>query len=583
MNNDVADKIQTARIIECCRKHYEIYISAFVTIFFVVFLAFDKGDNLILFLWAATTGTILILRIIFVDWFVKLKYASINNTHIYIFTFIMLIWGIAWGSATLLFFPLLSTLEQAAWFAMFMVMIAASATSHSVYLSAFFAFSSFYFLAMLYMVAVQFPSPFHINAIIFVLVMITQIGAARKGQNVILESLRLRFENIELVEDLKQQRDAAEKANQAKSKFLAAASHDLRQPLHALTLFSGALEDSLDDKEKSLILTQHINESLEALQDLFNALLDISRLDAGTLECEKKAFLLSTLVNKLENDFTPLAIEKHIQINWNVPNVVLYTDPTLLELILRNLVSNAIRYTNEGEIDLAVTQFDDSIEIAIVDSGIGISIADQETIFEEFVQLHNSHRDRKKGLGLGLSIVKRVANLMGTDVSVTSPVRNHKGARFAFTIPKGKLKNIEQANTQPTIENTQTQKLILVIDDEKSILTAMQALLSGWGYSVLTATELDIALQNLSKSGCVPDCVIVDYRLKNDMTGIQVIESLRQKFGQNLPAVIVSGDIGKEKIQNITNHGLPLLHKPTPPASLRSFLYRKMNEEITKH
>ncbi|MFC3120469.1 hybrid sensor histidine kinase/response regulator [Agaribacter flavus] len=517
------DKIVKAQIKECCRPHIEIFVAAALTIAFTVFICFDTSNKILVFTWAGVAFSILGLRYLFISWFNRIPETDIALIHIRAFSLIMIVWGAGWGIATLLFFPDLSVPKQAAWFAMFMVMVSASASSHAVYLKVFYAFSLPYFVCVVWVVAEAYPSDFHINALAVCLVMITQVGAAKKGNQVILKSLRLRYQNLALIEQLKIQKEAAEQADLSKSKFLAAASHDLRQPLHALSLFSAALDDALDDKEKAKKLTKQINQSVMALQELLDALLDISRLDAGSLTPQKMNFSAQELFDKLRNEFMPLAREKKLSMRWETVSANFYTDPTLLALILRNLLSNAIRYTKEGEIAISLVQEQDAYWIAVKDTGIGIPLADQSRIFNEFIQLHNPERDRNKGLGLGLSIVIRVAKLIGSEIRVES--KENIGSTFSLRVTKAQTATHALSDSYNTHTNEHRLGTVLIIDDEQSILEGMQALLQGWGYQTLLAREQAEALRKIEDENICPDCIIADYRLKNERNGLSAMTS----------------------------------------------------------
>lgn len=558
-----------------CKPHPEIFVSAIIAIAFVVILSFDKGSNTLLLLWTIVTSIILALRFIYITWFNRLDESQISVTQAHIFTSIMLVWGVAWGLGTLAFFPLLSVPQQAAWFAMFMVMISASATSHASYLKAFFAFAIPYFLCVIWVIATEFPSPFHINACFALLIMITQAGAAFKGNRAMLNSLKLRFQNLHLIRDLKEQKDAAEKANLAKTKFLAAASHDLRQPLHALTLFSTALQDSIDNGDKTVALAKQIGESVDALQGLFNALLDISRLDAGTLICEKEHFNSRTLFEKLNNDFELVAQQKQLTLTWDYTPTALFTDPTLLQLILRNIVSNSLRYTKTGGVEIQLTPHGEEVCIDVIDTGIGIPVEQQQKVFEEFTQLHNPERDREKGLGLGLSIVKRVANLIGSSIYLSS--QQGVGTSFSLLIAKGNPQKIPQFLPNQQFESNNNQDLVIVVDDEATILSAMRSLLEGWGYAVVLAQDLPDAMNQLKNTEQLPSCIVADLRLRDNITGIDVIGALRAHFNQHIPALVISGDIAVDRLKQVNDAGLVMLHKPLQPARLRTFLQKVSN------
>ncbi len=567
------DGIFRAQIKECCRPHYEIFFSALLAVGFVVFLGIDKGNNLLLLLWVAITLAVLSARYGFITWFNRQPDTNIALVHSRLFSIIMLVWGCCWAASTFIFFPLLSTPQQAAWFAMFMVMVSASATSHAVYLNAFYAFALPYFFSIVWMVATQYPSPYHINALVVSLVMITQVGAAKKGNLAILESLRLRFENLDLIGKLKAQKEVAEQASLSKSKFLAAASHDLRQPLQALVLFSTALQDAIDDKKKINLLASQINDSVGTLQGLFDALLDISRLDAGMLECQNSHFSVQNVFDKLENDFALMAEAKKIKLHFDEQNHIVNTDPTLLLLVLQNLLSNALRYTPKGQICVLLTDLGAKLKIDVKDTGVGIAAEHQQHIFDEFVQLHNPERDRTKGLGLGLSIVKRVTRLMEAELKLYS---DEKGSCFSIIVDKGNSYSTNEETSAQGMISSPKQTTVVVIDDEAVILSAMRALLEGWGYNVLTAADLENAQHLIQSQAAQVHCIIADLRLRDNKSGVEAISQLRKQYGESMPALIVSGDIAVERLQEVKEQGLEMLHKPIQPAKLRSFLNNRI-------
>lgn len=575
--SDLQLSVENECINACCNKQHGIIFSCLAVLIFIWFMVSDVANATWLTIWFISGLTIVAGRFCYTLLFSRLPPEKRHAFHANIFTAIMLVWGCHMALGTLFFFPLLTVLEQATWFAMFMAMIASSSSSHAVHLPAFYAFSFPYFLGMWWSCVVEFPSEYHINAIIFTFIMISQAASTHKSNRTTKESFRLRFENVDLIEDLKIEKEAAEKANNAKSKFLAAASHDLRQPLHALTLFSSALEDSLNDKTKAIELIGQINDSVDALQGLFNALLDISRLDAGTLICDNTHFNSSTLFEKLQNDFSPLAKEKQLSMHWDMTPVTLYTDPTLLELILRNLVSNALRYTSKGEIQITLAPENEKLCISVADTGIGIQPEKQSLIFDEFVQLHNPERDRTKGLGLGLSIVKRVAKLIESDIHIESTFG--EGTVFSITVQKGDPTAIEQQVDERADSIAPSSTNVVVVDDEVAILQGMKSLLEGWGYGVVVAGDVDSAISLLDKSQIVPDSIVADYRLRENKTGVEAIKKIREHYGIEIPALIVSGDIAQDRLQQIKNDGLEMLHKPLKPARLRSFL----NNQIPYH
>lgn len=398
-------------------------------------------------------------------------------------------------------------------------------------------------------------------------------------------SIDLNFENIELVEKLRletehtqalllrteQAKQEAEQANASKSKFLAAASHDLRQPLHALSLFTSVLDELIQTPKVRTVVDQ-INSSVDALQNLFNALLDISQLDAGVMKVDKIDFNLLPLFNKLSNDYDAQAVHKGLSITWPAENFAVHTDPMLFEQIMRNFVSNAIRYTEQGEINIHCESCDGFVRIVVTDTGVGIPTGEQEIIFDEFHQLSNIERDRSKGLGLGLSIVKRTASLLDHPVYVES----HPGKGSSFSIQVKQTMVIEN----PAVVTTQVESVIvpagrtlmLVIDDEREIREGTQSLFEQWDCDVIAAANMQDAIDQLRLLNRIPDGVISDYRLSESETGIDAIQAVFSAFNITIPALIVSGDIAIESLRKVDNMKFQMLHKPVAALKLRTFL-----------
>ncbi|MDH5446798.1 MAG: transporter substrate-binding domain-containing protein [Gammaproteobacteria bacterium] len=399
----------------------------------------------------------------------------------------------------------------------------------------------------------------------------------RELQNKVDESTRLHNEIEELVKELRLQKDEAEQANIAKSRFLATASHDLRQPLHALSLFTWVLDDSIKDPENRKVVGQ-IRSSVNALLDLFNSLLDISKLEAGVMKVEKEAFLLNELLGRLANEYNPRAKEKNLRIHWADCHETVFSDQTLVEQVLRNYLSNAIRYTKSGEVSVTCEQDDESVTVSVTDTGIGITEEEQKNIFDEFYQLNNPERDRSKGLGLGLTIVQRTARLLGHPISVQS--QPGKGSTFSITLRRSVV-SVEDSQTesggfeQPELKHS----LILVIDDETSVLEGTRKLLERWGYKVITASDLESALVQLAQGQRKPDVIIADYRLADNKTGVDAVKVIHTQYGEGIPVLIITGDIASESMQEIQRSGFKMLQKPVAPGKLRVFLRRFQTEQ----
>ena len=401
-----------------------------------------------------------------------------------------------------------------------------------------------------------------------------EVGALATGVNDMAEALQTHRSQLErrireATADLAAKKDMAERANQAKSRFFAAASHDLRQPLHALSLFVAALK-ARNRQPESETLIDNIEASTAAMELLFNALLDISRLDAGTIEAHPVHFPLQKMLLDLNHQFSALAAEKQLRLRFRPCDLTLYSDPLLIERILANLIANAIRYTDDGGVLVACRRRGRSVRLSVIDTGRGIPPDQQESVFQEFVQLHNPARDRNKGLGLGLAIVSRLGRLLGHRVDLRS--RPGHGSVFSIDVPCGEARLIQTPSVASAPGPIPDDALVLLVDDESAILRGMAELFDNWNVDLVTAHSANEAEHWLTSIGRVPDVIVSDYRLPDDIDGIEVITRLREKFGRDIPAILVTGDTAPDTILRISRAGFPLLHKPLRPAKLRALL-----------
>jgi len=366
-------------------------------------------------------------------------------------------------------------------------------------------------------------------------------------------------------------RRAAERADLAKSKFLAAASHDLRQPVQSLFFLLGVLRGQVSGARAAKTLA-HTEEALNALKGLLDGLLDVSKLDAGLISPQVTMVQLGPLFEQIEAESRPLAEAK--KLNWYLDYVdcTVETDPALLARIIRNFVENAIRYTQAGTVSIRCQRTSDSIRIAVVDTGIGISSDHIEDIFAEFVQIGNAERDRRQGLGLGLAIVRRLAHLLDHLVEVQSVVDS--GSEFAITVPLAAMQPMAQKPLmlEPVPSTNAAGGLALVIDDDPMVLLALQTLLEEWGWRVLAAPCLQTAVDQLDEEDASPQLVLSDYRLEGDLTGINVILALRERFSKPFTSVLLTGDTAAECRDVAAKHGITVMHKPVTPAALQSVL-----------
>ena len=290
------------------------------------------------------------------------------------------------------------------------------------------------------------------------------------------------------------------------------------------------------------------------------------------MKAEKEYFALHTIFKRLINDLEPHARAKRLDIIWPQSDFTVFSDPTLLEQILRNYVSNAIRYTQVGEIRVECEAIDNQILITVSDTGIGIPSSEQERIFDEFHQLNNPERDRSKGLGLGLSIVKRTADLLNHRIGVQSEYG--KGSVFSISVDRGSHHETEN-DKHAFISNEMhsgTPPLFVVIDDESSVRDGMFSRLQLWGCEVITATDQEEALDRLQQIRRRPNGIIADFRLRENRNGVDAIRAIQAVYGNHIPALIVTGDIAVEQLRDANNSGFQVLHKPVAPLKLRTFL-----------
>jgi len=396
----------------------------------------------------------------------------------------------------------------------------------------------------------------------------TALSASRNSQFV-TQQITLRFQNTELMNDLTVQRDNAEQAMLAKNRFLAAASHDLRQPVHALGLFVDSLAPHLEAPKARAILDK-IRQSSAALGGLFHGLLDISKLDADVIENNPRDFLLDDLAERLQSDFAGAAEEKNIKLLMPQEcGYAAYADTALLDRIMRNITSNAIKYTDKGSVTFSCEKTsDDKIKIDISDTGRGIPESELSNIFSEYHQLENSERDREKGLGLGLAIVRRLGLLTGIEIKVESEV--NVGSVFSIILPIGNKDNI--VPPKPTSNPTKVEDLkIVVIDDEVDIIEGMRNVLTVWGCTTFTGTTTDEALTALAGQDR-PDLIIADFRLKAHESGLDAIQTIRDEYNYDIPAALITGDTSPERLRQATSASAILMHKPVEPANLRTLL-----------
>ncbi|MBF0251755.1 MAG: PAS domain S-box protein [Alphaproteobacteria bacterium] len=374
--------------------------------------------------------------------------------------------------------------------------------------------------------------------------------------------------------DLERARDDAQAANRAKSRFLAAASHDLRQPLQAMSLYAASLGLSLDkegpvDKRKVGEILNHLTQSIDNLSVLLNSLLDVSKFDTGRVQPNVMEFPVRQILNDLSVGFSAPAHKKGLDFTVVQSRAYISSDPILLKRVCDNLVSNAVRYTDSGRILIGCRRHKDALRIEILDTGLGIAENNLNTIFDEFLQLNNPARQSELGQGLGLSIAKRIADLLGHRILVRSTPG--KGSAFCVEIPLAP----EREAVPPPARRASSHgkrgfdKTVLVIDDDPDALDALLGFLQSIGYRAMGANGHDAVLALPPEELARVDVVVADYQLGGSKNGLELVQDVQKRTGRVLPAIIVSGATTRDAQQAFADSGLVHLIKPVEPGTLQ--------------
>lgn len=386
------------------------------------------------------------------------------------------------------------------------------------------------------------------------------------------EDLRARVAEATL--DLMREKEAAEHATIAKSHFLASASHDLRQPLHALGLFVSGLAQSQAAKHEPKLVAQ-IQSAVDMLQNLLDAILDISRLDGGNMVPKVGSFALGPLLDRLAGDLSLLAEQKGLQLKVRPTQAWVQSDQKIVERILLNLVGNALRYTRAGGVLVSCRHRGDAALVEVWDTGEGIPQGAREEIFEDYVQLGNSERDYSKGLGLGLAICRRLANLLSIQMGVRS--RPGRGSVFWIELPMAAQGAVDRAAAGETPspmylpDPARLSGTVLVVESDELVSASMEQAITNWGGRVLLAADREEALRRCRESEHPPDLTICNIRLPGLVSGIGLAQELQHEFG-HMAVLLVSADVSDEAQTAARRAGFALLKEPVPPGRLRAAL-----------
>ncbi|MFN4118464.1 hybrid sensor histidine kinase/response regulator [Acidovorax sp.] len=404
---------------------------------------------------------------------------------------------------------------------------------------------------------------------------------ARTADRATRRSIALKLENERLVTELRAQsqralaaQEAAERADRDKSRFLAAASHDLRQPLHAMGLFLESLQRSpLNDHQHTVL--RHAHAASGAAAEMLTTLLDYSRLEAGVVKVRPEAFAVQPLLTALEQEFGVQADSAGLVYRTRETSAAAFADRSLVGLVMHNFISNALRYTTRGGVLIACRTRGRRLALEVWDTGAGIPEHQWDDIFREFHQLGNPERDRRKGLGLGLAIVKRLAREMKTSVEL----RSQPGHGSVFRLWLDRWQGALEDETPPALDARCLVGLkVLAIDDDEAVRLGMQSLLQSWGCHCITAESSAEALECLDD--LTPDLIITDFRLRHEETGKQVLEALRAYLGTPVPAIIMTGDTSPQRLRDAQSTSALLLHKPVSTGQLRDAMVQLMTQPM---
>ncbi len=499
------------------------------------------------------------------------------------YTWMVLANGACWALASLLVLREGDPLGAASFLMIVALLAAGSIASQSYHLPTVLGFVSLALLPLALRLLSWRDWDYLPAAVALLLFFLFLVANARIQHRRIHDAIALRMRHQELIDAIQRekeesdlQRTRAEQANLAKSQFLAAASHDLRQPMHALGLFSVSLRELAKDAEQRTVV-DGISASIEAMESLFTELLDLSRFDAGYMQPKPVDVPLERVLNGLRAQYAPLAAAKGLVLTINANANVVHTDPVLAERLLGNLIANAIRYTECGSVAVSACAAIGDIVVEVRDTGIGIPAEYRERVFDEFFQVGNPERDRRKGLGLGLAIVRRLSVILDHPVTLTSAAG--RGSCFSVRIPAGDARAVRPAEQIPSFPaDVLRSRLVLVLDDELSVRQAMEALLGHWGCRVVSAAGEVEAVASATRLR--PDLLIADLRLAAS-PGADAIRAIRRALGAQVPALVITGDTSVESLQRARVLGCPILHKPVRPVRLRAALTQLLAASAT--
>lgn len=554
------------------------FIGAFCLIGVFFYFFWNNVDSQInLAIWGTLAAASAGVNALYSHYASKFVAVQAQRKALYTLTFLGAINGVLWGYPSLLILDLDLTDSEHIFRLVFIVMtilgmVTAALGAITAYLPMYYC-SILPFLISLIVTCFRADNQaFDLDGIGFIVLLYS--GALFSFAFVInqrlLESIDLRQENLALAESYKLEKEKAEQSNLAKSRFLAAASHDLRQPLYALGLYSEALQGESDPKQLSR-LSVGINKTTSSLRSMLDTILDLSKIQANAVFINKQDLAIQEVFDTARENFAQQAADKGLILHFVPSSLWVHSDLSIINRIVWNLVTNAIRYTEQGKVLVGAKRLGDQLSIQVLDSGIGIDSDQQKLIFDEYYQVANTERDVKNGLGLGLSIVQGLAASIGAKLACKSTLG--VGSQFAIVLPnwqrKAPIVTIER-------EPESISGKILIVDDDREILSAASIIFNRWSLQVSCAENLAQARDRI-EDGFAPDVILSDYRLRDGVTGVQLLDQLIDSQPAFCQGILITGETGVEQLQDIAQSGYLLLHKPLDPAQLHESIKGKLS------